>query len=458
MKITNEFLQILGGFCLLAGVVSCKTSVNSENQRIAAEMEKSLKTELLDVFYPRSLDTVNGGFLSDFTYDWQPGFPQNKMIVAQARHVWTSSNAAMFFNDDKYKKVAEHGYSFLRDKMWDNKYGGFYMIRNREGGPLGPASADGKTAYGNAFAIYALTSYFRLTGDSSALELARQTFLWLEQHSHDPVYGGYFNNLTREGNLSEKDNKSVARFDRSAPDGKDQNSSIHLLEAFTELYKVWPDSIVHRRVKEMLELIRDKIVKDKGYLTLFMERDWTPISYLDSADDIRKANFSMDHVSFGHDIETAYLMLEASQAIESGYDKKTLETAKKLVDHSIENGWDNSKGGLYNEGYWFKGSDSITVIDNSKVWWAQAEALNSLLLFSKLYPDEKKYYQDFQKQWEYMKTWLIDHEYGGWYYDGIDNNPESKKVNKTSDWKVNYHESRSLMNCIEMLTNEKRRE
>ena len=446
--------QILVICLFLMTVAGCTPSLKSENKRIAEEMEKSLKNELLDVFYPLSLDTVYGGFLIDFTYNWQPGFPQNKMIVAQARHVWTTSNAAMFFKDDKYKKIAERGFHFLHDKMWDNTYGGFYMIRKRDGGPIGQASGDSKTAYGNAFAIYALTSYFKLTGDSSALELARQTFLWLEQHSHDPVFGGYYNNLTREGNLRDKDNEAVARFDRSAPDGKDQNSSIHLLEAFTELYKVWPDSLLHQRVMEMLGLIRDTIVNEAGYLTLFMARDWTPISYRDSADDIRKANFSMDHVSFGHDIETAYLMLEASEATGSGYDEKTLRIAKKMVDHSIANGWDEIKGGLYNEGYYFKDSDTITVIDKSKVWWVQAEALNSLLLFSKLFPDEKKYYQDFLKQWEYMKTWLIDHEYGGWYYNGLDNNPDSKKANKTSDWKVNYHESRSLMNCIEMLRDE----
>jgi len=441
----------------LTVLIGCKTSIKSEHQRIATEMESSLKTELLDVFYPRTLDTVYGGFLSDFTYDWKPSGPQNKMIVCQARHVWTSSNTAMFFKAEKYSKVAEHGFQFLKNKMWDSIYGGFYMIRNREGGPVGLASGDSKTAYGNAFGIYALTSYFKLTGDSSALELAQQTFIWLEQHSHDPVYGGYYNNLTREGNLRDKDNDAVARFDKSAPDGKDQNSSIHLLEAFTELYKIWPDSLVRQRVKEMLELIRDTIVGDKNWLTLFMQRDWTPISYRDSADEVRKVNFSMDHVSFGHDVETAYLMLEASQALGSGYDE-TLETAKKMVDHSIDNGWDNLNGGLYNEGYYFKGSDTLIVIDKSKVWWVQAEALNSLLLFSKLFPEEEKYYNAFLKQWEYMKTWLIDHEYGGWYYNGLDNNPDSKKINKTSDWKVNYHESRSLMNCIEMLTDEKRRE
>ena len=456
MKVTNKTLQILIIYLLLTIISGCTPSVEPEKQRIADEMEQSLKTELLDVFYPLSIDTVYGGFLSDFTFDWQPGFPQNKMIVTQARHIWTTSNAAMFFKDDKYQKITEHGFHFIRDKMWDNTYGGFYMIRNREGNPIGQASGNSKTAYGNAFAIYALASYFKLSGDSSALELARQTFLWLEQYSHDSEYGGYFNNLTREGKLRERDNEELARFDQAGPDWKDQNSSIHLLEAFTELYKAWPDSLLHQRLQEMLGIIRDTIVREKGYLTLFLERDWTPISYRDSSDAIRKAHFNMDHVSFGHDIETAYLMLEASDALKLESDQKTLTIAKKMVDHSLSTGWDEEKGGLYNEGYYFKDSESISVIDKAKVWWVQAETLNSLLLMSKLFPEENKYYQAFLKQWEYMKTYLIDHEYGGWYYNGLDNNPEMTKANKTSDWKVNYHDSRSLMNCIEMLMGKER--
>jgi len=445
--------------CFFIVIISgCTYSVGSDKQRIASEMEESFKTELLEVFYPLVIDSVYGGFLSDFTYDWKPAMPQNKMIVTQSRHIWTTSNAAMFFKDDTYQKIAEHGFHFLKDKMWDSTYGGFYWIRTREGNPFETAMGDGKTAYGNAFAIYALTNYFKTSEDRSALRLAQQTFLWLERHCHDPEYGGYFNNVTREGLLRADDNETTARFDKAGPDWKDQNSSIHLLEAFTELYKIWPDSLLQQRLLEMLYLIRDTITNEKGYLTLFMKRDWTPVSYRDSSDESRKANISMDHVSFGHDVETAYLMLETSDALGMDSDHKTLAIAKKMVDHSLLTGWDDENGGLFNEGYYFKDSDSISILSNAKVWWVQAEALNSLLLMSQLFPEEEKYYQAFLKQWEYMKTYLIDHEYGGWYYNGMDNNPETTKVNKTSDWKVNYHESRALMNCVEMLTGEKRRE
>ncbi len=96
---------------------------------------------------------------------------------------------------------------------------------------------------------------------------------------------------------------------------KDQNSSIHLLEALTELYAVWPDPLVRERLDEMLRLIRDVITTPKGNLVLFLQPDWTPVSFRDSSEAVVLKHRYVDHVSFGHDVETAYLMLEASHAL-----------------------------------------------------------------------------------------------------------------------------------------------
>ncbi|KPK87794.1 MAG: N-acylglucosamine 2-epimerase [Bacteroides sp. SM23_62_1] len=438
-------------YVLFLVIIGCTSSFESENQEIAEEMEESLKSELLDAWYPLTIDTVNGGFWSDFTWDWKQEGPQNKMIVTQTRHVWTSSNAALFINDDIYWEIAEHGYHFLRDKMWDTVYGGFYMIRNTEGGPLEGSFNESKSAYGNAFGIYSLTAYYVMSGDTSALDLAKKTFYWLEKHSHDPAHKGYFDRLMREGSPLLDGDTDLSDDIIDQLGWKDQNSSIHLLEAFTELYASWPDSLLEQRLREMLYLVRDVITTDKGYLTLFFKRDWTPISYRDSSQAIREANYGLDHVSFGHDIETAYLMLEASHALGLHSDHKTLEIAKKMVDHSLAKGWDRENGGLYYEGYYHNDSDSITIINESKSWWVQAETLNALLLMAKLFPEEEKYYETFKKQWEYIKTFQIDHEHGGWYRNGLDKNPEEIKTAKASNWKVNYHNMRALMNCIKML-------
>src|SRR5690606_18141092 len=154
---------------------------------------------------------------------------------------------------------------------------------------------------------------------------------------------------------------------------KDQNSSIHLLEAFTELYRVWPDPRVKARLMEMLHLIRDTITTEKGYLTLFLHPDWTPVSFRDSSHQTIEEHHNLDHVSFGHDVETAYLMLEASHVAGLHDDTLTLRIAKRMVDHALENGWDTVAGGFYDAGYYFADQKGITITRETKNWWTQAE-------------------------------------------------------------------------------------
>ena len=432
--------------------LGCTPVHEIEDQTFIIEIEFSLNTELLKAWYPVSIDSSYGGFLSDFTYDWKPDGPQHKMLVTQARQVWTASNAAMFYKDERYHVIAEHGFRFLKDRMWDSRHGGFYMLRDREGNAIPNPQGDIKSAYGNAFAIYALAAYYTMSGDDAALNLAQETFSWLDTHGHDPVYKGYFDALTQDGSWLYLSDPIKRRGYLGWAGWKDQNSSIHLLEAFTELYRVWPDSVLRERLLEMLILIRDTMVTDVGYLTLFFERDWTPVSFRDSSDAIREANTPYDHISFGHDVETAYLMLEASHVIGIQSDTKTLTVAKRMVDHALAKGWDDENGGFYDSGYYF--DDSLSIINDAKIWWVQAEGLNALLLMSGLFPEEKKYDEAFKKQWGYIKKYLIDHDYGGWYSEGLDLSPEQRKAPKASVWKVNYHNMRALMNCIQMLNSE----
>ncbi len=133
--------------------------------------------------------------------------------------------------------------------MWDKDHGGYFTMTNREGKVLENERYElTKQAYGNAFAIYGLAAYFEISQDSSALELAIKSFQWLDKHSHDPEYGGYFQFMLSDGT-------PLVEGHRGAPP-KDQNSSIHIIEAFTELYKVWKDDHLKSRINEMLVLIR----------------------------------------------------------------------------------------------------------------------------------------------------------------------------------------------------------
>ncbi len=437
-------------FSLLPMTLFAQKNKNAaECVQIAAAMDKSIKTELLNKWYPQCVDSVYGGFISTYTYDFKPTGPQDKFIVTQSRHVWSTAKAAELYpGKTYYLKCAANGFLFLRDVMWDKTYGGFYNLVTRDGKDKSNPAAP-KEAYGNAFAIYALSAYYHASHDTGALNLAKKAFLWLEKYSHDAVYKGYYQHLKRDGSIVVRDAATPSTSDLGY---KDQNSSIHLLEAFTELYGVWPDPLVKERLQEMLYLIRDKITTAKGYLTLFFTPGWMPVSFRDSSKASILKHKYLDHVSFGHDIETAYLMLEASHALGIKNDTTTLMAGKKMLDHALQNGWDKTIGGFYDEGYYFKNSDSITIIFDSKNWWAQAEGMNTLLLMSDYFPnDSMHYYDKFKQLWNYIQTYMIDHVNGDWYEEGLDKEPQRKTALKGHIWKGTYHNFRALSNCVKRL-------
>jgi cellobiose epimerase len=329
--------------------------------------------------------------------------------------------------------------------MWDKKNGGYFTMTSREGKVMENDRYEmTKQAYGNAFAIYGLAAYFEISHDSSALELAIQSFRWLDKHSHDPEYGGYFQFMLKDGT-------PLMEGHRGTPP-KDQNSSIHLIEGFTELYKVWKDDHLKSRINEMLVIIRDTITTEKGYMNLFFRRDWSPVYYTDEIYKDGRNEHQFDHVSFGHDIETAYLLLEASEAIGLENDTKTHRISKKMADHTIVNGWDPETGATYDAGYYFEDKDGITILNKRSQFWVSTESFNTMLIMSGLYPDDPMdYYDKFALTWDYCKKNLIDHENGGWYIEGLNESPEAVNADKGGIWKGNYHSARSLINDIKIL-------
>lgn len=412
-----------------------------------------LQEGILRRWYPLVIDRESGGYFTNVNCDWTLAPEQEKMIVAQARHVWTTARAAMFFpGKPAYSEYARHGFLFLRDVMWDRQYGGFYQIRSREGGLSDVRGwRDEKRTYGNAFGVYALAALYGLSRDPEVLEFAKQAFCWIEDHAYDPRYRGYFQFLTREGKAfdTSSDYKCIAS-DNNEVGFKDQNSSIHLLEAYTELYRVWKDPTLREQLGSLLTLIRDTMVEERGYLRLFFHPDWTPVSFRDSDPEVRKQNFGLDHVSVGHDYETAFLMLEASHVLGLENDTRTLAVARKMLDHALVSGWDGELGGFYDAGYYFNGEDRCTIIHPAKNWWAQAEALNAFLLFSKIFPDSV-YESFFLKEWDYASRYIIDWERGDWFEGGLDKEPHYRNGPKSHIWKCTYHTVRALTNCITML-------
>ncbi len=437
--------------CLVFMVLLMRSACaqTGNDAELISALEIAARQELLEKWYPLAVDQEDGGYYSEISFDFRPGENQQKMIVTQARHIWTNAMAAMEYpGDTSYLSNARHGFLFLRDHMWDAENGGFIQLVSKKGAPISGEST-GKTAYGNAFAIYGLATYYAASKDSEALELAKKTFSWLEEHSHDPVHKGYFQSLEKDGTPVIR----TADFPSTSDTGyKDQNSAIHLLEALTSLYEVWRDPMVAERLHEMLLLIRDKITAPEGYLQLFFQPDWTPVSFKNTDPDTIRKHYYLDHVSFGHDVETAYLMLEASHILGGQEDAKTMEVGKKMVDHALVNGWDEHNGGFYDGGYYFEGDNKLTIVNDDKNWWSQAEGLNCLLLMSGYFPEDAMAYRKrFDTLWQYTKAHLMDPQNGGWYEWGSDGRPETVKGNKGHIWKASYHDYRALLNCRKML-------
>ncbi|HEU5165125.1 MAG TPA: AGE family epimerase/isomerase, partial [Chitinophagaceae bacterium] len=118
----------------VTGASAQNTTVKNKTERLqlAAEIDKSIRTELLNKWYPQSVDSLYGGFLTTFTYNFLPTGPQDKMIVNQARHVWSNAIASRLYPGvEHYKKCAAQGFSFLKNKMWDKSNGGFYTLVDR---------------------------------------------------------------------------------------------------------------------------------------------------------------------------------------------------------------------------------------------------------------------------------------------------------------------------------------
>jgi mannobiose 2-epimerase len=424
---------------------------------LSESLYNHLRDDLLAKWYPLVVDQKHGGYLTNLAHDWQLASEQEKMIVSQARHVWTTAKVAMFMPESStYEAYARHGLRFLRKFMWDGRYGGFYQIRSREGGYSDCRGwGEEKRTYGNAFGIFALAALYGLTRDSAVLAFAKESFEWLETHAYDNECKGYHQFMTRQGEPFDETSqyRSVASDIREVG-LKDYNASIHLLEAYTELLLVWNAEILRAKLTSLLELIRDTMVAKMGYLQLYFTRDWIPVTFRMASEATRTLNYGLDHVSFGNDIETAFLMLEASYTLGIRNDSRTLAVAKHMLDHAISSGWDRDLGGFFDAGYYLNGSDQCSIIRNSKTWWSQAEALNTLLMFSRIFPENSRYRELFEQQWSYIDKYLLDHRNGDWYERGIDNDPNVRYAPKSHMWKCTYHTVRAIMNSVALTSDE----
>jgi cellobiose epimerase len=404
--------------------------------KFAKEMDAMLDRDVLNVWFPRSLDNEHGGFRSNFSRDWKPFGRESKFSVFQGRMTWISSQIVVRRPELKqqYLPYVTHGIDCLTGTLWDKEKGGFYWGL-AETGAISPFYTDGKQLYGISFAIYGLVSAYQATKDPRALEYAQKGFRWIDEHAHDAKNGGYFEYLSRDGHAyqahPESDTVELAPGSGFPVGYKSMNTHIHLLESFTQLYEVWKDGVLRERIQELLAIIRDKVCVDPGAMNLYFTNEWQAFP---------------DHDSYGHDVEAAYLMLEAEDVLGKGHDPRTERMARMLVDHALHYGWDEKMGGFYGEGTTMGEPER-----KAKEWWVEFEGLNALLLMHERYGKQTdSYFKAFQLQWDFIQKYQIDSEYRGVYTLVGENGKPTVDI-KGSIWKGAYHDGRALLNVSERL-------
>ncbi len=439
------------GVLLFSVLVACNPQETSR-QKLADEIENSLFEYIVDASYPRCIDSIYGGYISSFDFDWKiSDNRQEKALVQQTRHLWTTSFLYEHYPEHKeYLEYADYGFEFIKKYFPDREAGGCYIDVSRDGS-VDSASIQSKRVYGQAFAINGLAQYYKVSSNEEALQMAMDIFHWMDTNARDKVNGGYFEILERDGTpATESENNTLG--DDPLSGLKEFNSSLHILEAFTELYKVWPDSVLRDRLEEMYLLFRDTFIHPDGYLILYFYPDWTAVPQEKMKERSGGSAWYIQHITYGHDVETAFLLLEAAHTLGMEEDPKMLKLSKKLVDHSIQTGWDNETGGFYYMGHMEDGE--ITIYDPHKAFWVESEGLNALTLMYTMYPDDEMgYYSYLEKMWHYIDTYLVDKEFGGWYNYGVDNFPENATQQKSHNWKATYHDVRGMERTVQMLRN-----
>ncbi|MEO0339026.1 MAG: AGE family epimerase/isomerase [Bacteroidota bacterium] len=375
---------------------------------------------ILDWWIEHMIDEANGGF-----YGRIDGFNQlhpkaDKGIILNTRLLWSFASAARILDEPKYQQIADRAYYFLIDNFSDDVNGGMNWMLNYQGQVI-----DGKKQiYAQAFAIYAFSEYHRLSGQPKALEKAIALFKLIEQHSFDQEQGGYLEAFGQawepleDFRLSEKD----------ANEAKTMNTHLHILEAYTNLYRVYNNTRLASALGRLIQLFLDRFIdSNTHHLHLFFDEDW---------------KLKSDEVSYGHDIEAAWLLVEAAEVLGNPpLLSKCKEIAVQIAEVTIAEGLDND-GSLFNEG---RGK---AIIDSDKHWWPQAEAIVG---FYNAYQISGKtdYIDRVQQIWQFVERYLKDPEGGEWHWmvnhKGI---PILDKEDKAGPWKAPYHNGRM---CMELL-------
>lgn len=387
--------------------------------KLRDELEVNLKGNIMPFWTENMVDNENGGFYGRINVYNQVFPKEDKGGILNARILWTYSAAYRVTRDTAYLNIARRAKDYTLKYFIDKQYGGAYRSVKYTGEP----SDTRKQTYTQSFFIYGLAEYARATGDKEALEAAKSIFECFEKYAIDSEYNGYYEVFTRDWQRS-RDKLISERTDR---DEKTMNTSLHLMEAYANLYRVWPDDRLRGRVVSMIEIFLDKIIdKNSFHLINFLDRNWNSTSAIDS---------------YGHDIEASWLLYEAAALVNEP------ELLSKVKEASI--GIANAAAeGLQPDGSMIDEKDNATgEVRMTRSWWPQVETVVGYVNTYELTGDEK-YLGYALKNWEYTKNHLVDYQNGGWY-TSVNEAGVPGRGDKGGFWVCPYHNGRMCLEIIE---------
>lgn len=385
---------------------------------LAAQMKKELTENILP-YWINNICRPDNGFYGrlDGRENLDTDAPVGNIMTA--RILWTFASAYRILGNKAYLEMALKARDLLIGKFYDAEFGGTYWSLNPDGTPLDTK----KQIYAIAFTIYGLAELNRTTGDAKALEHAIKLFNAIEDHSYDPIRGGYFEAFTRTWEPIE----DMRLSDKDANESKTMNTHLHVLEAYTCLYRVWENSLLKERLKGLIEVFEEHIVGNDGHLRLFFNDEW----------ECRSKT-----ISYGHDIEASWLLHEAALVLGDEDVQTRIEKIVPRIASATGEGFTPEGGMIYEK----EGAEGP--VDGDRHWWVQAE---SVVGFFNLWDHfgSSAGMENALMNWEFIKAHIIDHENGEWFWSVRADGSINREDDKAGFWKCPYHNGRMCMEIIE---------
>lgn len=392
-------------------------------KNILIELKQQLKEELTQNILPfwmeEMKDDEQGGFYGQIDGHDQLIPEADKGGILNARILWSFSSAYLQERNPLYLEMANRAKSYILNHFFDTEFGGTYWTVSYDGKPVDTK----KQIYSQAFFIYAFTEHYRASGDKSSLHTAIELFRMIEKRSFDSELNGYFEAYSRDWQLLE----DLRLSEKDANEKKTMNTHLHILEAYTNLYRVWKDDELARQLRNLILIFTENIVnQETKHLDLFFDENWNS-----------KANI----VSYGHDIEAAWLIDESARVLsdpvlQANVQKICIEIAEAACE------------GLQPDGSLIYEKDNATGhLDKDRHWWGQAEAVVGFLNIYELTGDGE-WLEKALKCWNYITENLIDRVGGEWFWSISDEGIANRKEDKAGFWKCPYHNSRM---CLEVM-------